>query len=136
MTYRNTAALVIALSFFGAIARGEELKLLIGDRSLYPAEGLYHCELMIPENMPIEHVTLKMIDREGKKAAEMVLAITRIPETERQVRFTLSHEYIKNSKLLIVRSDTDILTADAVIVTGEYPVRKREGGKFVEVRIE
>gem|GEM_PF-3669585 len=86
--------------------------------------------------MPVEHVTLRMIDREGKKTAETVLAITRIPPTERQVRFTLSHEYIKNSKLLIDRSDTEMLVADAVLVIGDSPARKREGGKFVEVKIE
>ena len=118
-----------------ATADDAEFKLLIGDRSLDTRDHLYHCMLVLPADAPIEYVSLVLVDRKGTKVGEMALVIDSIPPPERQVRFSLSHEFIKNSKLLMNRKDSGILP-DYKLVIGDYPTRKKEGDKSIEAPIE
>lgn len=137
MRFPQLATVALAsLCLFSSCSKGEEWTLQIADRSMFPRDGLYHCVLTIPNDSPVEDVSLKLVDRQEKIVGEMPLALHRFQPTEREVRFTLSQEYIKKSKLLISRKDSESFIADAVLVLGDYPARKREGDRFVEVKID
>lgn len=127
--------LVISASSMGLAAEGGP-KLGVVDRS-ESKDGLYHCTVLIPKDLPVQTVGIELYDRQKAKMGSLVLEVFDTWPDQRAVPFTLSHELIKNSVVVVEIHPPDDERHEFVkLVIGDRPALRKRDGKTIEVPIE